>query len=342
MKKLIILLVTTSLSIVCWSQAGKGVYQVLDLPMDTRSVGLGGTNVSLFDGDLNLALNNPALLSDESHNMLTLNYARYLAGINFGSVGYGRSLGENNFALAINYIDFGKFREYDELDIYQGDFTAKDMVLNILYSRQFGKYFSVGATAKVIYSAYERYSSAGMAIDFGANYHDEENLFDMGLTVKNMGFQFNGYYSINGDNHREPLPVNILFGISKKLKQAPLRFSFTLHNLQRFNLGYERTATANKEYKQEYDIKWYDMLFRHTILGVEIVPSKNFYLSAAFNYRRRAEMSIPTFRSIAGFSFGTGIKVKDFRVAFAFAQFQSGNPTYHFTISTDLKGFGIK
>ncbi|MDO4726141.1 MAG: type IX secretion system protein PorQ [Porphyromonadaceae bacterium] len=342
MKKLIILLVVVLLSAVCWSQAGKGVYQVLDLPMDARSIGLGGTNVSLFDGDLNLALNNPALLSNKSHNMFTLNYARYLAGINFGSVGYGRTLGENNFALAVNYLDFGKFQEYNELDIYQGEFTAKDMVLNILYSRQFGKYFSVGAMAKVIYSAYERYSSAGMAIDFGANYHDENNLFDMGLTVKNMGFQFNGYHSIEGSNHREPIPVNILFGVSKKLKQAPLKFSFTLHNLQRFNLNYERTSATDKEYKQVYEIKWYDMMFRHAIVGVEIVPSNNFYLSVAYNYRRNAEMNIPSFRSIAGFSFGAGIKVKDFRVAFALAQFQSGNLTTHFTISTDLKGFGVK
>jgi len=26
----------------------------------------------------------------------------------------------------------------------------------------------------------------------------------------------------------------------------------------------------------------------------------------------------------------------------ALAQFQSGNPTLHFTVSTDLKGFGVK
>ena len=203
MRKTLSVLIALATCLYASAQAGKGVYQILDLPMDARSIGLGGTNVSLFDGDLNLATNNPALLSDKAHNMLTLNYAKYIAGINYGSAAYGRTWGENNFALAVNYIDFGTFGQYNELDVYQGTFTAKDMVLGLLYSRQFGKYFSVGATLKTIYSAYERYSSMGMAVDFGANYHDEDNMLDLGLTVRNIGFQFDGYYSIDGTNHRQ-------------------------------------------------------------------------------------------------------------------------------------------
>lgn len=310
--------------------------------MDSRSISLGGANVSLFDGDLNLAINNPSLLSNKSHNVLTLNYANYLADINFGMVGYGRSWGENNFAVMVNYLDFGKFKAYDELDIYQGDFTAKDMVLNVLWSRPFGKYFSVGSTVKVIYSAYERYSSTGVALDFGAGYHNEDNLLDIGLSVRNLGFQLHGYYSIEGVQHRQAIPLNILLGISKKLQNAPLRISLTLHNLQRFNLHYERTSATEREYKQEYNIRWYDMMFRHAIFAVELLPSDNFHLTASYNYRRMAEMTIPAFRSLAGFSFGAGLKVKNFRVGFALAQLQTGNLTYHFTVSSDLKSFGVK
>ena len=340
--KLTIILLTLYLPVECFSQAGKGIFQVLDLPMDARSISFGGTNVSLFDGDLNLALNNPALLSDKSHNLLTLNYSNYLANTGFGSVGYSRTFGKNNFAVAVNYIDFGKFKEYDAQDVYRGDFTAKDIALSILYSRQFGKFFSVGAAMKPVFSAYERYSSFGLAFDFGANYHNDSLLLDLGLAVKNIGFQFNGYYSMDGYQHREAIPINILFGISKKLKKAPLRFTLTLHNLQQFNLNYERTSVTDKEYNKVYGIKWYDMMFRHVIFGVEILPTKNLYFSAAFNYRRRAEMNIPAFRTIAGFSFGAGLKIKMFRVGFSLAQFQSGNLTYHVTLSTDMKGFGVK
>ena len=114
MRKTLSVLIALATCLYASAQAGKGVYQILDLPMDARSIGLGGTNVSLFDGDLNLATNNPALLSDKAHNMLTLNYAKYIAGINYGSAAYGRTWGENNFALAVNYIDFGTFGQYNE------------------------------------------------------------------------------------------------------------------------------------------------------------------------------------------------------------------------------------
>ena len=78
MRKTLSVLIALATCLYASAQAGKGVYQILDLPMDARSIGLGGTNVSLFDGDLNLATNNPALLSDKAHNMLTLNYAKYI------------------------------------------------------------------------------------------------------------------------------------------------------------------------------------------------------------------------------------------------------------------------
>ncbi len=324
-------------------QAGKSVYMVLNMPMDSRSIGLGGNNVSLSTSDINLAINNPALLSNKCHNIISLNYANYLADINFGSVAYGRSIGENNIGIAVNYLDYGIFRGYDSHDNYQGNFTAKDIVLNILYSRPFGKYFSVGGNLKTVYSAYERYSSAGLAIDIGASFHHSEYMLDMGLTVRNIGFQFYGYQSVEGNSRREPLPLDVVFGISKRLSKAPLSFSLTLHNLQQPNLYYEHDNNSSSQLiDNNKPIKWYDMMFRHAIFATEILPSKNFFISVGFNYRRKAEMNTPQFRSMAGFSLGTGIKVKGFRVGVAMAQMQSGNPTYHFSLSSDIGWFGVK
>ncbi len=313
---------------------------MLNLPMDAHSIGLGGTNVAITDGGINLALNNTALLSDKSHNMLTLNYANYLADINLGTIGYSRSWGKNNFGVAICYMDFGKFQGYNQYDIYQNDFTAKDIVINLLYSRPFGKYFSVGGNLKNIYSAYEKYTSSGMAIDFGASYHNETLMLDMGISIKNIGFQYYGYQSFEGDNRYEPLPLNIIYGISKQLKNAPIRISITLHNLNRFNLNYQTKDLYNKLNPDK--IKWHDMMLRHTIFATEILPHKNFFVSIAFNYRHRAEMTIPAFRSLAGFSLGTGLNIKGFSIKIAMAQLQQGNPTYHFSLSSALGRFGIK
>jgi hypothetical protein len=217
-----------------------------------------------------------------------------------------------------------------------GTFTAKDINLNLMYARSLPKGFTIGATMKPIYSAYERYSSTGLAFDLGAHYHNDSLGIDLGLTAKNLGFQFNAYGEV-----REKLPVNLLFGFSVKFKHAPIRLSLTLHNLQRWNLDYERSSLIDLEYNSQNNVKWYDMLLRHAIISAEILPHKNFFFSAAFNCRRRAEMNIPDLKSIAGFSFGAGLKIYKFRAGFALTQFQVGNLTYHFTFSTNLSEFGI-
>ena len=337
MKRNFIIFLVIICSVSAFPQAGKGVYQALSLPMDARTIGLGGTNVSVFDGDLNLAFNNPALLSSLSHNMLTFNFAVYLADINVGSVGYSRSFGkdkENTWAVGVNYFDYGKMLGRDELDNPIGDFTAKDINLNLMYARTLPKGFTVAGNLKPIFSAYERYSSAGIALDLGAHYNNDSLGLSVGLALKNIGFQFNPY-----DEVREKLPFNIIFGISGKFKRAPIRLSLTLHNLQRWDLGYERSYSVDLEYNKPNNVKWYDMLFRHAIISAEVMPHKNFFLSAAFNWRRSIEMQIDGLKSMAGFSFGAGLKVYKFRAGFSLSGWSKGTLTYHATLSTNFSDF---
>jgi len=316
------------------AQAGTGVYQFLDLPVSSRLAALGGINVSLCDNDINFAFQNPALLTKETNNMIGLNMANYLADIKFGSAMYSHNIDNKNYlALGMEYVDYGKFRYADEINT-ENDvityFTAKDMVLNAIYARPITKNITVGGTLKAIYSAYERYSSFGMALDAGVSYNDPVLFFSAGLVLKNMGTQFKGYYSDDYGQHFEVLPFNIELGASKKLSHAPFRFSVNLHNLQHWDLSY---ITDDK------DVKFIDMAFRHTILGLEFLPGKNIYLAASYNHRRHQELKMDGFKSMAGFSFGGGIKLSKFQVGFGMSQFQVGNYAYLFSISTNLNKF---
>lgn len=326
------------------AQAGQDTYQFLNLPYSARTAALGGSNVSLYDNDINLAFTNPALLSPRTNNILGLNYTNYISDINLGSAVYGRNFGDNNFmAFSINYIDYGTFIHTDELDQTLGEFTAKDFVANIVYTRRFTDNWTVGATFKPIYSVYERYSSFGVAFDLGASYHNESVLFSAGLVLRNMGWQFTGYHSIDGKQHRETLPFEIEAGITQGLKHAPIRFHMTLTNLQRWDLSYSYGNNANDAYTEKTKAgNFFDMLFRHTIFAVEILPTKNFYIVASYNHRRRMEMRIPDKKTIAGFSFGAGLKLYKFQVGFAIAPYQVGNLSYHATLSTSLSEFGVK
>ena len=135
-----------------FSQAGSSVFQFLNLPVSSRLAALGGTNVSLRDDDLNFAFQNPALLTENTHNNISLNYALYLADIMFGSAAYSYNYGKNYFAAGIHYIDYGKFDYADEVGELSGEqFTAKDFAMNLMYARQLNDYFTAGATLKTIY-----------------------------------------------------------------------------------------------------------------------------------------------------------------------------------------------
>jgi hypothetical protein len=344
-KRFLILLLSVTVSFLAYSQAGTGVYQFLELPVSSRLAALGSVNVSLHDNDINFAFQNPALLTSETNNVIGLNMANYLADIKFGSAVYGRNFGDKNFfALGIQYIDYGLFKQTTELNEITGEFTAKDMALSIMYARPLTNKITVGATLKPVYSVYETYTSFGLAADAGVSYNDSTNLFSAGLVLKNMGTQLKGYYSLEGVQHLEPLPFDIQLGVSKKFKYAPLRLSFTLDNLQHWDLSYESTNQPTDNITGTATIKkigFVDMAFRHTILAAEFVPSKNFYLTVAYNDRRQQEMAMSGFKNGAGFSFGGGIKLYKFHVGFGMTQFQVGNYAYQFSISTALKDFRL-
>jgi hypothetical protein len=125
------------------------------------------------------------------------------------------------------------------------------------------------------------------------------------------------------------LPLNLELGMSLRLAHAPLRFSVTMHNLQRWNLA-----------PWEEEVKWYDMLFRHTIWALDIVPkSEKFYLTVSYNHRRQAEMAIKEVSSMAGLGLGAGLKIKKFRLGLAYSQYSKSNFTLQASLSTDINQF---
>lgn len=310
--------------------AGSGVFHFLNLPASSRLNALGGENVSISDDDISMAFINPALLTAHTDKVLQLNYAYYLAGTMFGSAMYGHNYRDNYFGAAVHYLDYGKMSYADENGNLLGTtFTAKDICVNLMYARQLGPLFRVGTTLKPIFSVYEQYTSFAMGADIGGHFQTADSTFQMGLALRNVGWQLKSFYEEDFGQHTEMLPLNLELGLSYRLAHAPLRFSLTAHNLQCWDI-----APAGEE------VKWYDMLFRHTIWAVDIVPKSNkFYLTFSYNHRRQAEMNLTDVRSLAGFAFGAGIKIYKFRLGFAMSQYTKSNFTYQVSLSTDINSF---
>ena len=311
---LIALLIVASSAIAQVSNAGRSVFSFMSLPVSSRINALGGSSVSLSDGDISLGMCNPALLHEKSHMNLQLNYSYYLPG-------------------RMQYADY-------EGHLTGGSFGARDILIDIMYARQLGRLFKVGVTLKPVYSIYESYSSFAIGADVGAHFQTKDSTFQMGLVLANIGWQLKGFYSEMDGTALEMLPLNLQLGFTYRVKHAPLRFHIQLHNLQTWYLNYEWTSREKSPTTGEYvshSIPWYDMLFRHTIFAFEIVPkSERFYIVLSYNHRRRAEMNLTDQKSLAGLALGAGVKIKQARIGFAISQMTKSNFSYQFGLTLDI------
>ena len=312
---------------------GDNVYEFLNLSHSGLVSSLGGMNVSLRTGDLNLAYHNPALLNSDMDKSLTLNYVNYFAGINYGMTMYARSFpGTGNFAAGLTYLNYGSFKETDESGNITGTFSAAEYALSLIYARDIDSLFSVGANLKPVLSHLERYTSFGFAIDIGAAYHSRDNLFSAGLAIKNAGLQITTYA---GETH-EKLPFEIQAGVSQRLAHAPFRFSLTIRHLERFDLThkYESAVStgASSGIKTVKTSDFFENVMRHMIIGTELIPHKNFYISAGYNYQRRRELQIDSKVSTVGFSWGFGINTSFLSLGFGRATFHLAGASNHVSI----------
>lgn len=333
-RTLLTIILLTYFAFYTQAQKGENTYQFLQLPNSARTAGLGGMNVSLMDNDLSLSYHNPALLSDTLDQTLTFNYCNYLLDLNYGYTAYAKKFDRYGmFAISTFYMDYG---DWDETDIYGnviGSFVVKEMVLNLMWSYKLNKHWRIGATLKPIYSIMESYKSLGIATDLGLRYQNKENLLSAGLVIKNAGFQITTYTPDN----RESLPFEITGGISKQLAHAPFRFSITYRHLQQFDIGYE-SEDSNTSEESSYP-NTAQLFGRHLTLGLEFVPSDNFYIMAGYNAQRRAEMTIESNPGLAGLSWGVGMKISKFNISYSSARYHLAGRTNFFSISTNLNRF---
>jgi len=314
-----ILIFSILFSTVFSQTGGDNVYEFLNLTHSAYISSIGGTNVSVVNNDLNLSYHNPGLLNSTMDKAIALNYVNYFAGINYGMAMYSRSFqGIGNFGTGITYLNYGSFTEADESGIITGTFSASEYAFSLMYSREIDTLFSIGANLKPVLSHLEKYTSFGLAMDLGASFHSRNNLFSAGLVLKNIGMQITSY----AGEEKQDLPFEIQGGVSQRLAHAPFRFSLTLRHLEKFDLTHQYITPPATTETSGSDSDFGENLLRHSILGIELIPHKNFYISGGYNYQRRSELKVDQKVSTVGLSWGFGIKT-------SFIDVEFGRATYH-------------
>ena len=339
MKKVIIIFLVLVSNFAFSQIGGEHAYQFLDLDFNSRSMALGGDFVLANDGDINLTVANPAAVSSKMNKRLSLNHAIFPSGINYGQIVYGKNTSKHGtFTAHMRYVSYGKFARMDEFGIEQGNFTAGDYAIGIGYGHQLNKYFSIGANFNTILSHYESYSSFGLATDVSTMFHDEKSNITAVVIARNIGYQLKGFTKSNN----EPLPLELLAGISYKFHHAPFRISMMGHDLMDWDLSYnvpgstETIDALTGDTIPVFKAKFPEKLFRHINFGLEIAPNDNFSIRLGYNYNRRKSLGIEGRIGISGFSAGVSFKIKKFEFDYALAVYSSAGASNMFTITTNL------
>lgn len=309
MKKGLCSLVFMLFVIAANAQESRSAYNFLRVPSSSHVSALGGENISLIADDAASARQNPALYANVNDRTLGLSFMTYPAGGTLFGAQFVKAFGDRHTAaFTAHYMNYGSVDETDESGIASGTFSPKDLVLSAGYSYLMGDYVSGGAQLKMISSSYGDYSSMALAVDLGLNYFDEDHDLSLSLAALNIGRQIKMF-----DDRREHLPFNLQAGATIGLAQAPIRLSITMTDLTRWK--------KEDYFTTEDKIGFGKMLLNHFVAGVDILPSKQTYLSVGYNFRRAYELKQAGESHWAGLSVGGGLTLKDFKFGVSFAKY---------------------
>ncbi len=317
---------------------GRATYQFLNLGISPRQVALGGKVVTNYDYDPTQAIYNPASINPEMDNQLSLNYNNYIGDVNYGTASYAYLWDRRTQVLhtGITYINYGKFDGYDEQGNATNSFGGGEVALSFGHARNIAfTNFHIGGNVKFISSKLEQYSSFGVAVDVAVMYVYEDWDLHITAVARNLGTQIQPY-----ENTIEKLPFEVVLGISQTLQNIPIRWHFTLENMQVWNIAFanpnrdEIDLEGNTTFEK---ITFVDNAFRHMIVGIELFPESGFNLRLGYNLRRAEELRIVEQRSFAGLSAGFSIKLNKLRLSYAYSKYNSAAATSFFGLNINLQ-----
>lgn len=317
---------------------GESTYQFLNLISSPRQAALGGKTITNYDYDVTDGIYNPASINAEMDNQLALNYSSYLGGISYGTAAYAYTWDRRlqTFHIGVTYINYGSFDGYDLNGISTGSFNGSETALSLGYAYNIPYTdFYIGANLKLITSQLEIYNSIGGAVDFGAMYINEKLDFRAALSVRNLGAQFKTYAGLN-----EPLPLEVILGLSQTLQYVPIRWHLTLENLQQWPIARSNPARIETDLDGNQNpekIGFVGEIIRHTIIGAELFPDKGFNIRLGYSFRRAEELRIEDQRNFSGLSFGVGIKMNKMRFSYTHARYTAAGNNSFFGLQIDLR-----
>lgn len=325
---------------------GLFTYEFLNFSPSARVSALGGTHIAVADEDVNLAAQNPSLLNEAMHQQLSFSHAFHPAGIQYGYAtgGWHHSNWATTFHGGIRYVNYGEFDLTNAQGQVEGNFKAAEYALTVGAARPIYDRLSAGVNLRFITSRLESYNSVGLAADLGLLYQDTAKNFSLTFVARNAGRQLSTYR----EDNVEPLPFEMQVGLAKRLRYLPFRFSIVYRYFDRWNIIYDDPNSQEDtqflgevQTERSESVVWLDNFFRHFVFNGELLfgQKENFRLRFGYSHLQRQEMVVNEYRSLAGFTFGAGIKINRFKLDYGRTNFHLGGGVNHLSISTNMREF---
>jgi hypothetical protein len=293
MKRILLALIATA-CVATTLSAQQETYDFLRIDVSARAAALNGSFISMKD-DPNVLFYNPAGIGTLTKPKISTSYLDYLMDVNMGSLSYAQHVeGIGNIGGGITYINYGSFNRTDENLNVIGTFGAKEMAFIAGIAAHYDVDILVGINIKYIYSSIAEYSSNALAVDLGFLYDIPSQNLTIGGSILNLGTQLKTYAGAT-----ESLPLDVIFGITKRPEHLPMYLNLDFHRLN------EKSNT------------FWDRFSVFTV-GAEILMSESFRLRVGYNNKQREDFKMGTSAGLSGFSMGAGIIVKDYQFDYAY------------------------
>lgn len=286
--------------------------------------------VSVADGDLMQFVSNPAVSDSVASGAMGLNYTPYFAGIHGFQGAYNHEFNKvGGLSFAVAYVDYGDFEQTADNGDDEGEFTADDLLLTVGKSHHVGS-FSLGVNLKYARSGIAGYSSSMLLGDLGGIYRSPEVDWTVGIVMKNFGFVVDQYTSTNLS-----VPFDVVIATSIKPEYMPFRFTIQAQNLTTEDIYFQNESDISTSKAVEIA----DRLFRHVLVGTELIISDGLQFLLGYNHLRGRELRVNDSGYGAGFSFGLKLAIKQFQIRYSHATYHAAGGSDYFTLQTNLNSF---
>ena len=215
------------LHLFCWLclASGQSEYQGLRSWYSSATISSGGGGSLLVTTEADRY--NPALLSFEKNQSITLDVIRYPAQINSKHLGWVIPQKTKTYSIHYRQLDYGNFDGFDEDGYPTRPYSSNDTWLNGSMSSQ-AKFFHYGLSAGIFYSRLSDSKSLVFTCTLGGMILLEKEKIKIGIAFRNFGKAIRAY-----SKAEETLPYSGALSISKDLAYLPLSLNLDLEFIGR-------------------------------------------------------------------------------------------------------------